>query len=74
MVYLPTEVEVPQTFLYLSFSALYYSSLGRTDTIVFSELDKPPPPRPLNRLEIDKPPRELNRGFTVLNLAGSTVK
>ena len=73
MVYLPTEVEVPQTFLYLSFSALYYSSLGRTDTIVFSELDKPPP-RPLNRLEIDKPPRELNRGFTVLNLAGSTVK
>ena len=46
MVYLPTEVEVPQTFLYLSFSALYYSSLGRTDTIVFSELDKPPPPAP----------------------------
>ena len=43
MVYLPTEVEVPQTFLYLSFSALYYSSLGGTDTIVFSELDKPPP-------------------------------
>ena len=46
MVYLPTEVEVPQTFLYLSFPALYYSSLGRTDTIVFSELDKLPPPPP----------------------------
>ena len=73
MVYLPTEVEVPQTFLYLSFPALYYSSLGRTDTIVFSELDKLPPP-PLNRLELDKPPREFNRGFTVLNLADSTVK
>ena len=32
----------PPTFLYLSFSTLYSSSLRRTDTIIFSNLDKPP--------------------------------
>ena len=31
-------------FLYLSFSTLYYSSLWRTDTIVFAKLNIPPPP------------------------------
>ena len=38
----------PPTFLFLSFSTLYSSSLLRTDTIVFSKLKKPPnqPPPP----------------------------
>ena len=64
----------PKNFLYLSFSTSYSSSLWRTDTIVFSELDKLPlpnklsikaPPPPPNGLEINKPPGGLNRGFTV---------
>ena len=57
------------TFLYLSFSTLYSSSLWRTDTIVVSKLNKPPLPQlptqisplsilssPSNGLEINKPP------------------
>ena len=32
----------PPTFLYLNFSTLYSSSLRRTQTIVFSKLNKPP--------------------------------
>ena len=50
---------------------LYRSSLWRTDTIIFSKLNKPPfpikPPPPLNGFEINKPPpgRGVNRGFTV---------
>ena len=57
------------TFLYLSFSTLYSSSLRRTDTIVVSKLNKPPFPQlptqisplsllssPSNGLEINKPP------------------
>ena len=49
---------------------LFFFFLWRTDTIVFSELNKPPsplstPPPPSNGLEIIKPPGGLNRGFTV---------
>ena len=64
-------------FLSLSFSTLQSSSLWRTDTIVVFKLNKPPyqisppsllsPPTPSNGLEINKPPGELNRGFTVIN-------
>ena len=53
----------PKNFLYLSFSTSYSSSLWRTDTIVFCELDKAPPP--LNGLKISKPPGGLNGGFTL---------
>ena len=58
----------PKNFSYLSFSTLYSSSLWRTDTIVFSELDKLPisiklPPQ--NGLEKISPPGGLNRGFMV---------
>ena len=74
MVYLPTGSSdlflilscITSDFLYLSFFPLHYSSLWRTDTIVFSKLNhftlsnKPPisikPP----------PPGGLNGGFTVL--------
>ena len=45
--------------LYLSFSTLYSSSLWRTDSIVFSRLNKPPVSfkTPLsNGFEINKPP------------------
>ena len=47
------------------------SSLWKTDTIVFVELNKPPsplspPPPSPNVFEINKPPWELNREFTVL--------
>ena len=62
------QVEVPPTFLYLSFSTLYSTSLGRTDTIIFSQLISPSPLS--NGLETNKPPRGLNRGFTVLTLGG----
>ena len=72
MVYLPSGSTSNLLKMYLSFSTLYSSSLGRTDTIVFSQLISPRPAS--NGLEINKPPRGLNRGFTVLNLAGSTVK
>ena len=49
MVYLPTGSSelililgcMTQNFLYLSFSALYSSSLWRTDTIIVSKLNKP---------------------------------
>ena len=54
-------------FLYFSFSTLYSNSLWRTNTIVVSKLNKPPPfqislpsplspPTPSNGLEINKPP------------------
>ena len=50
-------------FLYLGFSSFYYSSLRKTDTIVFAKLKKPPPPPPASLLsspsnvfEINKPP------------------
>ena len=46
-------------FLYLSFTTMYSSSFWRTDTIVVSKLNMPPPPRP------PSPARGLNRGFTV---------
>ena len=39
-------------------------NLLRTGTIIFSELDKPPPPS--NGLKINKPAGGLNRGFAVL--------
>ena len=78
MVYLPTGSSdlllilgcMTSNVLYLSFSALYSSSLWRTDTIVSFKLDKPPSPLlylppPSNGLEINKPPKWLNRGFTV---------
>ena len=56
----------PPTFLYLSFSTLYSSSLWRTDTIVFSKISPPVSitPPPSNELEINDP-EGLNRGFTV---------
>ena len=49
-------------FLYLGLSSFYYSSLRKTDTIVFAKLNKPPPPRasllssPSSVFEINKPP------------------
>ena len=51
MVYLPTGSSdlilivgyMTSNFLYLSFSTLYSSSLWRTDTRNFAELNKPPP-------------------------------
>ena len=48
----------PPTFFYLSLSTMYSRSLWRTNTIVFSILNKPlsPPPHPQ---------RGLNRGFMV---------
>ena len=48
------------------FYNLYSSSLWRTDTIVVSKLNKPPPPAS-NKLETNKPPPggRLNTGFTV---------
>ena len=57
----------PPTFLFSSFATLYSSSLWRTDTIVFSKLNKSPSQicPPSNGLEINKLPREVNRGFTV---------
>ena len=52
-------------FLYLSFSTLYSSSLLRTDTIVFSKLNKPPSPLspPSNGLEMNMPPKGLIEGL-----------
>ena len=45
--------------LYLSLTTLYSSCFWRTDTIVVSKLNTPPPPLP------PSPARGLNRGFTV---------
>ena len=53
----------PPTFLFLSFSTLYSSSLWTTDTIGFSIIIVEAPQ--LDGLEINKPPERLNRGFTV---------
>ena len=76
MVYLPTESldlmltlgYMASNLLFLTFFTLYSSSLWRTDTIVPSKLNKPPPPSnkpfvstnpppdiPSNELEINKP-------------------
>jgi len=54
------------------FHILYSSSLWRTDTIIFSKLNKPtvsikpPSPPPSNELEIKQASGRLKRGFTVL--------
>ena len=64
----------PSTFLVLSFSTLYSSSLWRTNAIVFSKLNTPPAPLTpnSNELEINKPPGwGGNRGFTVLPFSGA---
>ena len=69
MVYVPTGRSV----MSLSFSTLCSSSLWRTDTIVFSKLNKPPSllssPPPSNGLEVNKPPMGRNRGFAVMEEA-----
>ena len=54
------------SFLYLSFSTLYSSSLWRGVIIIVSKLNKPPAPS--NGLEINKPPGGLNRRFTVFSV------
>ena len=69
-----------------SFSTLYSSSLWRTDTIVFAELNKhplsnkppslvstPPPPQTSLCLKYISPPRGLNRGSTVSFLRQNTL-
>ena len=75
MVYLPTGSSdlflffscMTSNFLYLSFSTFYSSSLWRTDTIVFSKLNKPPTSikSPLKWVRNEYAPRGLNGGFTV---------
>ena len=59
----------PPTFLYLSFSTLYFSSLWRTDTTVLPELNKPPVSikPPSNGPEINNPYGGLKRGFKVIS-------
>ena len=59
-------------FLYLSCFTLHYSSLWRSDTIVFAKLNKPPiyiKPSPSNVFKISTPTLGggggLNRGLTV---------
>ena len=61
----------------LELSTLSSSSLWKTDTIVFSKLNKPPVPiNPhSNGLEINEPRGDgLNRGFTVFQLVKNRTK
>ena len=52
---------------------LYSNSFGRTDSIVFDKLNKPPSllSLPSNVFETNKPCGELNRGFTLRDLSSA---